>query len=74
MEYIVSRPERIGSRAVHESERKYPARAFPEVTDLDSLGTAVESYGRGVQPEGGRQPDERTVTAVPAGDGSSKAR
>lgn len=74
MEYILSRSGGSALGRVHELKRKRFGRTFQESTDLDSLGAVLESYGRGLEPEVGQQPNEKAVTGERAGGASGKAR
>jgi hypothetical protein len=64
LEYILRQPETNGGTDAPGNEE---AR-LPEGESLHRLGTVLNSYGRGLQPESETEAAPKSDRAIPAGD------
>jgi len=70
VEYILQRPEGDRGADAGRTGQEGSTRVEPEAADLYSLGSMLESHGRGAQPENQMQAAERAAMAASVGGGS----
>lgn len=72
VEYILQRPEGDRGADAGRTGQEGSTRGEPEAANLYSLGSMLESHGRGAQPENQTQAGERAAMAASVGGGSQR--